>query len=817
MATDGMLEGIGRDLRYTARWLLKTPGFSAAVIATLALAIGANCAIFSVVHAVLLRQLPFGEPGALVAVWSRQPSRDDAPFNIPDFVDLRDGNDTLEQMAGIAPWNATLTGEGAAERLQGARVSANLFALLRVGASAGRPLVAGDDRPDATRVVVLTDAFWRRRFGASRSVLGRRLTLDGEGYSVAGVLPPTFVLPTMRDVDLVAPLAPDTDPRRAVRASIAFLRVVGRLKPGVSLERAEQNLSTIADRLRHDHPDTNERKIGALVVPLAAEIVGDVRASLLMLSGAVGAVLVIACANLASLFLARGAARQKEMASRLALGATPARLVRQLLTETSLFVSLGGLCGVGLAALGVRLLAAVAPLELPRRGDIRLDGAALLFTLGVSLIAGVLVGGAPAILAARTSAIQGLNATPRGSSTGRGERRALQWLIAAEVCIALVLLVVVGLLTRSFSNLQAIDPGFQPQAAIGARVSLAGSGYRDRDSVLTYQRRVLERLTEMPAVEAAGAVSISPLSGQMVRVDFTVEGRPIAPQDVPTAQYRMVTPGYFAAMRVPLNRGRMLTALDAATSAPVVLVNETLARRFLAGSDPIGARLIIDDNDTAPRPVTVVGIVGDVKQLTLEGDPTNDLYLPYEQLLTDNLGLAKANMTWIVRTRVDPGPMVKPVREAIERADVDVPIAGVTPLDDHLSSTLAPRRFNLFVIAVFALTAVGLAATGTYAVLSYAVSRRVDELAIRRSLGARPIHILWLVLSQAMRPVLAGIVVGTGAAAGVTRLLTAMLFGIEATDPVTFAGVTAALLGVAAAACLVPALRAARARDVVRG
>jgi putative ABC transport system permease protein len=800
---------MGSDLRVSWRRLQAAPGFSAAVMATLALAIGATTALFGVVQAVLLRPLPFRDPDAVVMIWSRQTARDKAPFNIPDFIDLRDGNGVLEQAAGVASWSATLTGEGEPARLQGLRVSGTLFDVLQAGASAGRPLVAADDRPDAPRVAVLTDAGWRARFGASPSVVGRRLALDGEGYTVVGVLPADLVLPS-RDIDILAPLAADTDPLRRERGSIAFVRMVGRLKPGVTRHRAEEALTAIAARLRHDYPDSNARKIGVRVVPYAEEIVGSFRGPLLALFGMAGAVLLVACANLSSLLLARGAARQTEMASRLALGATRARLVRLLLTEAAAYALPGGVSGACLAWAGVHLLATMAPADLPRRAGIRLDAGTLLFTAAATLVAALAVGIAPALVASGARAVEGLKATARGSSAGRGQRRTLEAMVALECSAALVLLVLAGLLGRTFVRLAAVDPGFEGRGALGVLVSLAGSGFDSREAIVAYQGRTLERLAALSVVEAAGAVSSVPLSGSLVRIDFTVEGRVTAKQDVPVAQYRMVTPGYFAAVRVPLRRGRALEESDVATTAPVAVVNATLARRMFGDADPVGAHLLIDDNNTGPRPVAIVGVVGDVTQISLEEDATNDIYLPYAQLHPDNAKLATDNMTWVVRTRVDPGAAARAVGDALRRADGGVPLAAMAPLENVLAAALAPRRFTLALMAVFAFAAVLLAAAGTYGVLAFATSQRLDELAIRRALGAGPRNILWLVVREGMRPVVAGIVAGIVAAAALTSLAASMLPGVGAGDPATFTAVALALLLIAAGACLVPAIRAAR-------
>jgi putative ABC transport system permease protein len=612
---------------------------------------------------------------------------------------------------------------------------------------------------------------------------------------------------------MVAALAPDSDPLRGERGSIAFVRVVGRLKPGVTLKRAEDALGAIAARLRREYPDTNARKIGVRLVPYAEEIVGSFRASLWALFGMVGAVLLVACANLASLFLARGAARRTEMASRLALGATRGRLLRQLLTEAGAYALAGGALGVLVAWAGVQVLASIAPADLPRRGDIRLDAMSLLFTAATTLAAALIVGTLPALVASGTRVVDGLKETARGSSAGRRQRRVLSWLVALEVAAALVLLVFAGLLGRTFLRLAAVDPGFDTQGALAARVALAGGGFGSREAILAYQGRVLEQLRALPIVEAAGAVSILPLSGSVVRIDFTVEGRATERQDVPTAQYRMVTPDYFNAMRVPLRRGRALRAADSARAAPVALVNVTLVRRLFGPADPIGAHLLIDDNNAGPRPVEIVGVVGDVTQVSLEGDATSDIYLPYAQLHPDNLQLAAANMTWVVRTRVEADAAARAVGEALRRADAGVPIAGTGPLSSTLSAALAPRRFTLVLMAVFALAAVLLAATGIYGVLSFATSQRLDELAIRRALGAGPRQILWLVVGDGMRPVAAGLLLGLAAASGLTGLVASILFDVGANDPWTFAAVAGGLALVAAGACLVPAVRAARSGD----
>jgi putative ABC transport system permease protein len=792
------------------RMMLKAPTFSAAVIATMTLAIGANAAIFSVAHAVLVRQLPFRSPDQLVFIWSRQTVREKAPFNIPDFIDFRDGNAVFERISALAPWNATLDGAGEPERVQGLRVSADVFETLGADAAVGRTLRPEDDRPGASPVAVLTHGLWVRRFGAEPGVIGRRLVLDGETFTVVGVLRPSFFFP-VRDAEFAAPLAPDADPRRGIRASMAFLRTVGRVRPGISPDRAHEEMTAIAARLQREYPETNARKIGVTIVPIADEIVGGYRATLLALAAAVAAVLLIACANLANLTLARASTRGTELATRLALGATRARLLRQLLTESMVLAAVGGVTGAGAAAGGVSLLLAFAPADLPRMQEIAVDRTVLLFTLVTTIVAGIAFGLIPAFVASRADLNSSLKDGARGASDGRDRRRARRGLVAAEVAVAVVLSIVVGLLARSFANLQAVRTGFDAAGVVSARVSLAPSRYGTSASITSYQRRVLSSVLSLASVESAGAVSILPLSGQMVRVDFTVEGRPTARERVPTAQYRIVTPGYMRAMRIPVLRGRGLTEQDSDVTRPVVIVNDALARRFFADREAIGAHLLVDDNNAGPRPLEVVGVVGDVRQMSLDGDQTMDLYVPYEQLHEDVRELAAANMYWVLRGRTGSVTRVEQVRRAMRSADPAVPISDLRSLEQSMTTAVAPRRFNLLVLAVFAGAALLLAATGIYAMLSYSVSQRARELEIRSALGARPNDLLLLVVGQGLTPALTGIALGLAVAFAITRTLANMLFGLSATDPVTYAGVSLGLFIVAVASCVGPGLRASRA------
>lgn len=797
-----------QDVAHGIRLMRKAPVFSAGVVATTALAVGANAAIFSVAHAVLLRQLPFRSPERLAWVWSRQPAREKAPFNLPDFSDLRDGNDVLERLSALAPWSATLAAAGEPERAQGLRVSADLFATLGVDAKIGRALVPDDDRPGAPHVVVLTHGLWVRRFGGDPGVLGEKVLLDEEPFTVVGVTHRSFFFP-VRDAEFAVPLAPETDPRRGVRGSVAFLRTVGRLRPGVSRERARDALTAIAARLQREHPETNARKSGVTLVPIADEIVGGYRSALLALAGAVAGILVLACANLANLMLARGSSRAAEIATRLALGATRARVARQLLTESMVLAGVGGIGGVAAAIVGVRLLLALAPADLPRMQEVGVDRVVLLFTLCAAIVAGLSFGLIPAFVASRSDLRRALMDGARGSDGPRGQR-ARGGLVACEVAIAVVVSIVAGLLARSYANLQRVTVGFEASGAVAARVALPPARYGTSGGVGTYQRRVLERVLSLPAVDSAAAISLLPLCGQSVRVDFTVEGRAIERDRVPTAQYRIATPGYMRVMRIPVIRGRGFSEHDAEGGHPVVLVNEELARRFLADIEPIGARLLVDDTNAGPRPLEVVGVVGDVRQTSLDGEATLDVYVPYDQLHPDVLPLA-TSMYWVVRGRALAGQPADALRQAMRGADPALPIGELRPIEQSVAAAVAPRRFSLRVFALFAGAAQLLATTGVYAVLAYSVSQRSRELAIRSALGASRRDLLLLVVRQGAAPALAGVALGVGAALAVTRTLSSMLFGLGAADPATYALASASLLVATLAACLAPGIRAARA------
>jgi putative ABC transport system permease protein len=797
-----------RDVRHGLRALGKTPAFAFGAVITVALTVGATTAIFSVVYGVLLRQLPYRDVEQLSWIWSDQPGRDRMPFNVPDFIDYRDSTRTLSGFAGFFAYSANLSDESAAERVQGIRATGNLFDVLGVQARVGRLLQPGDERPGADPVVVLAEALWMRRFGGDRAIVGRAIRLDGEEYTVVGVIAAGFALP-VRDVELALPFAPDQDGRRGARNSLNFIHGVGRLADRASRAQAASDLNAIARRLQGQFPVENASKRGVRLVPVMDGVVGPFRLALWTLFGAVGAVLLIACANLANLMLTRAASRGQELAVRLALGSSRMAVIRQVLVEAALVGVSGGMLGVWLARWGVVALLAMAPAQLPRSGEIRVDLAARTFSLVVSLLTGVLFGVIPALASARVDVRQALQQGNRGTTGGGRGLRAV--LVGAEVGLAVVLLIVVTMLAKSLANVQAVAPGFDSTGVLSARLTLPARRFADRDAILTFQRALAQRLSSLPAVTATGAISLLPLSGLQSRVPFTVEGRAVDRERVPLAQFRTVSEGYFEAAGIKLKRGRTFSEGDTGTTRAVAVVNEELVGRWLEGLDPIGARLLVDDNDGRPRPVEIVGVVGNVQQVALEGGPTLDLYLTYPQVHPDNVGAAAANMFWIVRTTGDPMSLATSLAREVRRMDPEVAASQIIPMDRYLSDSVAPRRFSLFLMAAFALAALGLALTGIYAVVTYSVSQRGRELAIRSALGARRNDLVLLVVRQGAAPALSGIALGLGAAFAVTRTLSSMLFGLSAVDPATFVVVPLGLLLVALLACLAPGLRASRA------
>lgn len=811
--SENMIRDLWQDLRYGLRMMLKQPVFTGVAVLALALGIGGNTAIFSLVNTILLRQLPFRQPEQLVWVSARRPDSGKYSFTLPDFIDYRDQNQSLAGIAAFANWSANLTDRGDPERLQGLRISANAFQMLGVEAEVGRALLPADDTPGDQRVVVLGHGLWQRRFGADPQLVGKTLTLNGNSYTVVGVLPPQFFFP-IREAELAIPLAPEADPWRGVRTSVNFLRALARLKPDVTREQAEADLTSVAQRLRQQYPVANAQKLGVTLSPLHEEVVATFRLALWVLLGAVGVVLLITCVNLANLALARAAARQKEMAIRTALGATRWRLVQQLATESLLLAGLGGGAGLLLAYYGIDLLLALSPASLPRAAEVGVDFRVLGFTLALSLLAAVIFGLAPAWQATHVNLNHELKESGRGTG-GPRQSRTRGLLVVSEIALSFVLLVGAGLLVKSFLRLQAVNPGFEAENVLVIRLSLPKAQYPNRAAAAAFYEKLRPRLESLPGVETVGVVSALPLSGVLASIPFTIEGRAAAPDEALRADYRLASTGYFRALKIPVLAGREFNERDTAQTTSVALISENLARRYWPNGSPLGAHLRIDDNDQGPRPVEIVGVIGDVKHLSLDDEPAPHIYLPIHQTPEDAVVWLTNNQYWLLRTAVDPLTLSIAVRREIQAVDGAVPATSIRTMEQYLAASVSPRRFNLWLLTVFAGAALVLAGTGLYGVVSCGVAQRRREIGIRMALGAQAGDVLKLVIGQGMAMTIGGVALGFVVALGLTRLMKSLLFNVSAADPLAFVVTAWLLMFVALLACWIPARRAMKVDSMV--
>ncbi|MCI0601787.1 ABC transporter permease [bacterium] len=794
--------------------MLKQPGFSLEAVLALTLGIGGNTAIFSLVNGILLRQLPFKQPEQLVWMTSRRVDPGKRPFNLPDFIDFRDQNRSLDDIGAFANWSANLTGRGDPERLQGLRISANAFQLLGVEALIGRTLLAAEDTPGQENVVVVGHGLWQRRFGADPLLDGQTLTLNGASYTVVGVLPPQFFFP-IREAELAVPLAPDADPSRNIRTSTNFLLAVARRKQGITLQQAEADLTSIAERVRQQYSVANRQKLGVTLTPLHEEVVGNFRVALWVLFGAIGVVLLITCVNLANLALVRASTRRREMAIRMGLGANRWRLIQQLATESLLIALLGAVGGLLLAYYGSPLLLVLSPENLPRIAEVSVDFRVILFTLALSLLTAMIFGVAPAWQTTRVSLNDELKERVRGSVSGPRQSRARGFLVIFQIALSLVLLAGAGLLVKSFLRLQEVSPGFDADNVLALRLSLPKTTYSNRAAVTGFYEKLRPRLESLPGVESVGLVSTLPLSGVLARVPVTIEGRATPPDEAMMADFRIASAGYFEAMRIPLITGREFKEHDTAQTKPVALISQNFARRYWPNSSPIGAYLLIDDNDTGPRPVEIVGVMGDVKHASLDSDPSLHIYLPIHQFHEDDVVWMTRNQYWLIRTAVEPMTLSSAVRREIQAVDRDVPSSNMRTMQQYMSASIAPRCFNAWLLTIFAVAALVLAATGLYGAISYGVAQRTHEIGIRMALGARRSDVLKLVIGQGMKLTFIGVPLGFVASLAVTRLIKNLLFGVSVTDPQTFIVIVLLLVFVALFACFVPARRASRVDPTV--
>ncbi|HVG21090.1 MAG TPA: ABC transporter permease [Blastocatellia bacterium] len=803
------METLYQDIRYGVRTLLKNPGFSAIAVLALALGIGANTAIFSVVNAVLLKPLPFADPDRLVLLWHSYPSlKLEAPVSGRGFIDYKEQTDIFEEAAVATGWNVNLTESGEPERIQGRAVSAGFFPTLKVEAARGRLFSPEDDQPEHDRVVVLTDGLWKRRFGSDPNIIGKTLTLNGNTFTVIGVLPANLQFDSLgQGVEIYTPVA--LTPQQRESRGNEWLLMLARLKPGVTLTEARTQLTTIAGRIMEQNPEAYPADWGVTVQSLNERVVGDIRPHLLVLVGAVSFVLLIACANVANLLLARAASRQKEIAIRTALGASRSRLVRQLLTESMLLSIIGGALGLLLALWGVDLLVAVNRNNIPRAGEISIDPWVMGFTLLVSVLTGILFGLVPALQASKTGLNETLKEGGRGTTGGR-QRRLRAYLVVSEIALALVLLVGAGLMIKSFVRLLDVDPGFRTQNMLTMQVALPGTKYREPHQVRAFYQRALEQIKALPGVGAASAISNLPLSGSVSSGSFQIEGRPpLAPGEAsPHSDRRIITEDYFQTMGVPLMRGRYFTDQDSADSKPVAIIDETMARLYWPDEDPIGKRLSWSSNNGNPVWAEIVGLVGAVRHIGLDAVVRGQLYIPHNQRPASAMYL-------VIRTSANPTGMVGAAKSAIQIVDKDQPVYNVKTMEEYLSGSVAKSRFTMLLFGVFGGVALVLAAVGLYGVMSYSVTQRTHEIGIRMALGAKQTDVVRLVVGQGMLLAVAGVGIGLGAAFALTRLMSSLLFGVSATDSTTFIAISLILTGVALAASFVPARRASKVDPMV--
>jgi putative ABC transport system permease protein len=804
------MENLMRDIRYGFRSLLKRPGATVVALVTLALGIGVNTAIFSAVDSVLLRPLPLKDPERVTSIWERTlrdgiNQNEVAPAN---FFDLRNQNQVFEGIGAHGPQDLNLTGGGEPERLNGELVTANVFSILGVEPALGRTFLPDEDQTGREQVVVLSDALWQRRFNRDPSIVNRNITLNGESFTVVGVMPRGFFFPA-RETELWIPWA--MEPEQASGRGDHYLRLVARLKPGTTLEQANADVESIAQRLSIEYPRTNEG-LGFVVHSLHQDYVGNLRLPILVLFAAVGLVLLIACANVANLLLAQATTRRREIAIRIALGARRWTIVRQLLIESLLLAGGGGLLGVLGAVWGVQALSKLLPENLSKLQDVNIDTRVLLFTLGVSALTAIVFGGAPALLAARAKPGETLGDVARDAAGGSSGRHVRRVLVVSEVALAVVLLVSAGLLIRSFQLLRQVDKGFTTENLLTMHMVLPMPKYGKPEARRAFYDEVLRRIEELPGIDSAGVITFLPLSFNGMNFSFSVEGRP-TPSDMklPFALYRVVSPHYFDAMGVTLQRGRFFDAHDTAGSQLVTLISRQLAAQHWPNEDPIGKRIKIGPLDSPNQWLTVVGVVADVRQAELYGDPRMDLYVPYAQ---ERRGFVTPR-DLVVRTKGDATSVAGAVRQAIWSVDKDQPVSNVRTMDQVFAAAISKERFQALLLGLFAALALVLACVGLYGVISYSVAQRTHEIGVRVALGAQPVDVLRLMIRQGMTLTLVGLIVGIAAGSVATRVLSDMLYGVSTTDPLTFVGVPAFLLLVAFVACYIPARRATRIDPLV--
>ncbi len=808
------MQTLWHDLRYGFRLLLRKPGFTVVAILALALGIGANTAIFSVVNAILLRPLPYPEPERIVQLNHNYPQINlKASVSAFGYTIYKEQAKAFAQIAAGSGGSLNLTSGGEPEQLQAMMVTASFFPLFGAEAARGRVIAPEEEQDGRNRVAVLSDALWTRRFGGDPNIVNQTITLNGESYLVIGVMSARFQFGREfgQMPDLWVPLTFTPDQLQANRLTNEYLSVFGRVRAGLSVQQAQAEIEVLADNVRKQYaPTMNREQWNLLLQPLNELVVGDVRFALWVLLGAVGLVLLIACANVANLTLARAADRQREIAVRAALGAGRARVIRQLLTESVLLSLVGGVLGLGLAAWGVELLSNISQIQIPRSHEIGLDWRVLLFTLGVSVLTGILFGLVPALQVSGGNVYDTLKEGGRSGQGGaRGRLRSS--LIVAEMALALMLLIGAGLLMRSFWQLQQVSPGFQPNGVLSLMVSLPGQKYKEPPQRVNFFDQLLPQLKALPGVQSVGACLTIPMSGNNSSGSFQIEGRQIPPgQSSPHGDRWQAAGDYFETMKIPLVRGRYFNTQDTANSLGVAIIDETMARKYWPNEDPLGKRITFERDDQGnPRWREIIGLVGHVKHRNLEGESRVQYYLPYAQRPT------QSSMFLVLRTGGDPNSIASAVRTTVRDLDKDLPVFRVATMEQLVADSMAQRRFTLWLLGIFAVTALLLAAVGLYGVLAYSVSQRSHEIGIRMALGAQARDVQKMVVGQGMKLVLLGTGIGLVGAFVLMRLMASLLFGVSAVDPVTYIVIAALLASVALLACWIPARRATKVDPMI--
>ena len=801
------------DLKYAFRMLFKAPVFAVIAIVTLALGIGANSAIFSVIDTVLLRPLPFKNPDEITMVWARYANDTGFHGNVhsfPDYVDLRDQSHNFSSMAAYTRTAGTLAQADDAQALEGVAITPEIFDVLGVPPLLGRGFTQEEAKEESTRVVVLTYPLWKKAFGGDPKILGQQVTLSARSHIVIGVMPPDWKFPIEDEhIDYVVPLQYLTAATLNNRGA-HFLSVVGRLKPGVEKKQAEAELSAIAGRLSKQYPDTNLNFTGIAVVTLHSDIVGEVRPALIVLLGAVALVLLIACANVANLLLARAASRSREIAIRTALGASRIRIIRQLLCESLLLALMGGIAGLLLASWGVDLLGAAGQQGLPHLGKIKVNFAVGAFTFALAIGSTIIFGLIPALQVSRPSVNESLQQGAKGSTGGLHTNRLRAFLVVSQVSLSLLLLAGAGLLIKSFFNLRATNPGFDPQRLMTLQITLPRVRYPELDRQIRTHDAIMEKISAIPGVESAGAVNPLPLNGNMTNLSFMVSGAaPLPRGNHPGASYLIVKPDYFQAMRIPLLQGRAFTRTDTKDSPLVVMINEAFVRKHFPDRNPIGQQVMIDRGPDKAPPCEVVGVVGNSRHDSLAAPPGPEMYVPFSQDPVRSLDVVlRVASTNLIGLNSE-------LKRAVHEVDKDLFIPKLEPMTTFLSTQLAQPRFNMMLLAVFAGVALILAAIGIYGVIAYSVTQRTREIGIRMALGAQRTQMLGMVLRQSMTLVIIGIVIGFLVALAATRVMATLLYGVGANDLSTYAVVIFLLGGAAFLASYIPARRAMKVDPMV--